>query len=560
MQKNRLYILLYVVFGIIILPNMMVACADSDFSSQQTSSDGQMQVISHFDGILTNSRAAYVHGDWYFQKYFVENSEIGISVANEDYSAFLGGTNNRRWVADGKRTDSYNHQLWYPVGGEAANGVSLTESNTLACAYYPWRSGVTDFTNIHWRVDPHVDVMYAPWTKSTSVDISNPPARLPLTKNSPIVDFTFKHAQAIIAVVVRNEGYNDRSLIHKVKIHGPGFGEEADLDAGTGTLNNVTDTLIEEDYDPPLTFKIDSVKDHFYCFPTGVKKRIYFDFLIDSRMQSSHADIALQQGVVYEFRFKMSSVRLEFDSVSIKPWESAGIETVEARPYVYDMDKYDYVDIGAQDEYGNKILWATTNIGAEDTLDVGHYWMWGKTTPWAVDDKIGPTYYVNQKDISYNSIARTQYDAARVNWGNENRMPTRYEWDYLSNTTLFRWVDTTITANGKTVRGMYVRNRADPSKHLFFPHTGYRTYVAQGLFPGMRTDTVDILSSDAGVTGYYWTATQGTNLIPYQPIYQKMGTGAPSGHITVRAEHKDSLGMVIRPVKVYRQYDKEPFK
>ena len=561
MQKHRLHILLYMSFGTLVLPCVMVACADSDLTSQQEqANNGQMQVTSLIGEDQAEGRAAYVHADWYYQRYFLEGSEIGIAVANEDYTAFSGGIDNKRWIAQGIRNSSYNHQQWLPVGGEAANGVSLTESKTLACAYYPWKSGVSDLTNIHWRVDPHVDVMYAPWTKSTSVDADNPPARLPLTKNSPIVDFTFNHAQAIIAVVVRNKGYNYQSLIHYVKIHGPGFGEEADLNAGTGVLSNVTDTLIEEYYNPPQVFQVDSVKDYFYVFPTGEKKRIYFDFMIDSHEQHSHADVALKQGVVYEFRFSMSSVRLEFDSVSIKPWESAGIETVEARPYVYDMDEHDYVDIGAVDEYGNKVLWATTNIGAEDTLDVGDYFMWGKTTPWAEDDKIGPTYYVNQKDISYNSIARTQYDAARVNWGNENRMPTRFEWDYISNANLFRWKDTIISAGGKTVRGMYVRNIQHPEKHIFFPHTGYRTYIAQGKFVG-RADTVDVVSADNNVTGYYWSANQGTNVLPYQPIYQKMGTGAGNGgRQTVRTEHKDSLGMVIRPVKVYRQYDKQPFK
>ena len=78
-------------------------------------------------------------------------------------------------------------------------------------------------------------------------------------------------------------------------------------------------------------------------------------------------------------------------------------------------------------------LWATCNIGANIPEEVGGYFAWGETAPKTHFDISNYQYYVNNKyqDIG-NDIAGTIYDAAKVNWGEEWRMPTLDELKELS--------------------------------------------------------------------------------------------------------------------------------
>lgn len=145
--------------------------------------------------------------------------------------------------------------------------------------------------------------------------------------------------------------------------------------------------------------------------------------------------------------------------------------------------------------------------------------------------------------------------------GNENRMPTRYEWDYLSNASHYRWVDTTVVNRyGMGIKGYKVVSKVDPRRTLFFPYTGFRTYNLKGLGSPIPQDTIDVLSSDITQTGYYWTGTQAVNVLPYQPIYLKMGVGSRTGYNTTPEAQKDSVAYPIRAVKIWRKYDNTPFQ
>lgn len=566
MNRKKELIIVHSLLGLLVLSCMFVSCAQDEKlnANGYVPAPGELQVDANISSNIANeTRAVYMHGHVSDQRYFLDSAALGVSVVDATTGgSYGGGQLNKKFMVHGGRDDTYNSQYIAPEG--SANAIGLLAGGAKACGYFPYRSDVTDIEKIHWEQNPYNDIMYSKWTLSTSPDLANPGTNLPLTEKTPICNMTFQHAQSILVFIIRNEGYNDKAYVTHVTVKGGGFGTKADLNAGTGVLSNVTDTTFSQSYNPPLIFKVDSVKDMFYVFPNEQEKRIDFSFTIDDIENNAHGLVTLKQGNIYYFRFKMTSVKLVFEGVSIVPWNSAGIEAVESRPYIYTLDNQEYVDMGMTDVYGNKILWAKNNLGASDSTGIGNYYMWGQTHPYSPQTniyyRVGPKYYFNE-DLGFNSISTTQYDAARATWGNENRMPTRYEWDYLSNASYYRWVDTTVVNRyGVGVKGYKVVNKADPRRTLFFPYTGFRTYNLKGLGSPIPQDTIDVLSSDVTKTGYYWTGSQAVNVLPYQPIYLKMGVGSRSGYNTTPEAQKDSVAYPIRAVKIWRKYDNTPFQ
>ncbi|MDE6741321.1 MAG: T9SS type A sorting domain-containing protein [Muribaculaceae bacterium] len=97
-----------------------------------------------------------------------------------------------------------------------------------------------------------------------------------------------------------------------------------------------------------------------------------------------------------------------------------------------------YVDLGLP----SGTLWATCNIAAESPYHPGQYFAWGETNPrdffeWKdyeffeeeYSDANGHTTY-SATDIG-RQISGTQYDAARAQWGDAWRTPTKEEWEEL---------------------------------------------------------------------------------------------------------------------------------
>lgn len=140
-----------------------------------------------------------------------------------------------------------------------------------------------------------------------------------------------------------------------------------------------------------------------------------------------------------------------------------------------------WVDLGLP----SGLLWASSNVGAENPQDYGDYFAWGETKPKA-----------NYTESSYN--CRDIYDgsndwakrllpsddAATANMGDGARMPTKEEWDELLNYCESEWT----LYKGK--RGKLFTGPNGSS--LFLPAAGYR-------------DGSEL--SSAGTGGYYWSAS-----------------------------------------------------
>ena len=152
---------------------------------------------------------------------------------------------------------------------------------------------------------------------------------------------------------------------------------------------------------------------------------------------------------------------------------------------------HDYVEIGG-------IKWATMNVGAKDVTDGGLYFAWGETKGYSREEvgktkrfilgdyKLGGTKY-NSKDKL--KTLQPQDDPVHVNWRGNWRLPTREEFKKLKKATTSEWVD---NYKGSGVNGLFITDKNDASKQLFFPAVGLGCY---GSVLGV------------GSSGNYWSSS-----------------------------------------------------
>lgn len=140
-------------------------------------------------------------------------------------------------------------------------------------------------------------------------------------------------------------------------------------------------------------------------------------------------------------------------------------------------DGHEYVDLGLP----SGTLWATCNVGADTPEGYGDYFAWGETTPktnyvWSTykycnGSKDQLTKYCNNAYFGYDDFADNltvllpEDDAATSNWGSGWCMPTKEQWEELSNYTEC----TIVTQNG--VKGTLVK--ASNGNSLFLPAAGF---------------------------------------------------------------------------------------
>ena len=155
-----------------------------------------------------------------------------------------------------------------------------------------------------------------------------------------------------------------------------------------------------------------------------------------------------------------------------------------------------YVDLGLS------VKWATCNVGATKPEEYGDYFAWGETEPKTTYD--WSTYKwatATQKEWGWVLETLTKYastvdnktaldpedDAARANWGDSWRMPTKEECEELLDNCTLKWV---YSYKGTGVAGLIVTGPNGNS--IFLPAAVYRDG--------------DILYN-AGYGGNYWSSS-----------------------------------------------------
>ena len=175
-----------------------------------------------------------------------------------------------------------------------------------------------------------------------------------------------------------------------------------------------------------------------------------------------------------------------------------------------EINGHEYVDLGLS------VKWATCNVGANKPEDYGNYYAWGETkTKSDYSSSNCVTLGKSFSDIG----GKSQYDAARANWGGTWRLPTKAELEELKNKCTWTWT----TQNG--VKGYKVTGPNGNS--IFLPAAGDR-----------RRSSLYF----AGVHGTYWSSTP----------HESSGYGADyllfdSGGLGVRWSNRD-FGRTVRPV------------
>ena len=147
---------------------------------------------------------------------------------------------------------------------------------------------------------------------------------------------------------------------------------------------------------------------------------------------------------------------------------------------IYKGGVYEYVDLGLS------VKWAKCNVGATSETDYGDYFQWGSTTPNTADECTWKNAPFNNGSGSYdyeyfdahksewldnNDNLKPEFDAATQIMGGDWRMPTETEIRELINNTTKEWI---TNFNGSDVNGMKFISKADTTKYIFIPASGYR--------------------------------------------------------------------------------------
>lgn len=194
------------------------------------------------------------------------------------------------------------------------------------------------------------------------------------------------------------------------------------------------------------------------------------------------------------------------------------------------VNGYGYVDLGLS------VKWATCNVGASKPEEYGNYFAWGETTTkstydWSTYKYCDGNYNSLNKYNTNSSIGPTDNDtilnmdddAARVNWGDNWRMPTDAEFTELREQCIWTWT----THNG--VNGYKVTSKKSgyTNSAIFLPAAGDR-YGS---------------SYYEGYSGSYWSSSLNTR-------YPRFAWGVHFGSGSVDREDYDdrSFGQSVRPV------------
>lgn len=188
---------------------------------------------------------------------------------------------------------------------------------------------------------------------------------------------------------------------------------------------------------------------------------------------------------------KIGKVSSTFESQDEKGWHMLirpvyGKKVDPNKPVVVTKDTTEAGKAAKSVDLGLSVRWATYNLGATSSSQIGSYFSWGSVEPESAGYDFSRTNHPFYKNGSFTipstAIENTDYDAAATLWGGTWRMPTEAEMDEL--VSKCTW---TKTSMGYTVKG-------PNGNTIFLPFTG--------IYSGTS------LSSDTQC--YYWSSTYNT--------------------------------------------------
>lgn len=182
--------------------------------------------------------------------------------------------------------------------------------------------------------------------------------------------------------------------------------------------------------------------------------------------------------------------------------------------------EHKYVDLGLP----SGLLWATTNVGARNTNEIGYYFAYGETvskeefssTEYGYSKYDKQTFFTNK--VVYGSYLDDDHDAATKLWGKEWMTPSSLDFQELLDNC------TCSPATEKGQSGVKFVSKIN-QKSIFLPNTGY--YKGHEVLGNYR--------------GYYMTSTIG-----YSAVSNTLYTNGDEAFISTM---NNSYGKMVRPVK-----------
>lgn len=161
---------------------------------------------------------------------------------------------------------------------------------------------------------------------------------------------------------------------------------------------------------------------------------------------------------------------------------------------IYDIDPtngHAYVDLGLRSN-GNKILFATMNIGASAPQEYGDYFAWGETSKrytsingtsiigGTFEESNAPFYsdgvYTKYNDTDNKVTLDASDDVAVALWGGSWRMPDKADLEFLLDNT-YCTAEWTADYNSTGVAGLVVTGKGDyVGNSIFLPEAGCASY------------------------------------------------------------------------------------
>jgi len=192
-----------------------------------------------------------------------------------------------------------------------------------------------------------------------------------------------------------------------------------------------------------------------------------------------------------------------------------------------------FVDLGLP----SGLLWAECNLGAATPEEFGNYYAWGETLPKSEYNWMTYRYCTVDSSGGLQMLTKYNYqsrygvvdsletleamdDAATAALGAEFRMPGREDWVELRTNTTCQWVEQNGIGGWK-----FVGNNGNS---IFLPAAGCRELQIQ---------------SDAGVIGFYWSSSIGSNSPVSGRYFYFSSTNATSGN------YNRYYGFSVRPVR-----------
>lgn len=152
---------------------------------------------------------------------------------------------------------------------------------------------------------------------------------------------------------------------------------------------------------------------------------------------------------------------------------------------------HSWVDLGLP----SGLLWATMNVGANNTNAYGDYYSWGEITPKSsYNANNSPNYNISISDFS----GQAGFDVATANWGGGWRMPTKEECQELDRYCSTEIVDVNMGTGFEQIIVKSCLVKGVNNKSIYMPLGGYK-YNEQL----MEASTIVV----GGGVGHYWSST-----------------------------------------------------